>query len=107
MPLPRQHRPTQHTLDQPTIKAMVMTATNTEPTTEQLEELDGRHHAWCKHCYPQWTKRLEGVPLGEPFIAWCDVRAVILVVNQVDALPADACPTCADPATRCARCGRL
>lgn len=75
---------------------------------ENLDYLDGLHHAWCKDCYPQWANRLLGAELGVPFTAWCGQRAIFLAVWQSDDTPpGPRCPICwSDPLPPCATCGR-
>jgi hypothetical protein len=72
-----------------------------------LEPLDGKHHLYCKRCYPDFVVRPLGAPLGVPFTAVCGVRAVILARWQSDATPPGACDVCADPSTPCSICGSL
>jgi hypothetical protein len=86
------------------------TATNgraPEHEDEQLEVggFDGLHHLWCKHCHPEWDVSPLGVGVGNPFTAFCGVRAVILARWLSDEIPPGPCPKCADPETRCATCG--
>lgn len=79
-----------------------------DDATDELEELDGKHHLWCKPCHPEWVARPLGAELGVPFVAVCGQRTVLLAVWQSDDLTMPGvCETCADPATPCATCGSL
>jgi hypothetical protein len=78
--------------------------------TEVVDDLevggfDGLHHLWCKRCHPDWDASPLGVGVGNPFIAWCGARSVILVYHLSDEMPPNPCPRCADPAVPCATCG--
>lgn len=78
-----------------------------EETVEDLEigGFDGLHHLYCYKCHPEWAANPLGVGVGNPFTAWCGVRAVILARWLSDETPPGACPKCADPETRCPVCG--
>lgn len=76
-----------------------------ENVTAELDSLDdGRHHLWCATCYPDAAASPLGIGLGNPFVAVCGVRAVILVLHLSDETPPAACQSCVTAPT-CAEGG--